>query len=104
MTGLAMGSASVVDGWLRWPLAIFVPTVAAVIWGTFNVPGDPSRSGRAPVVVPGRTRLILELGVLAAGWLGFAIAGRAGLAAPLVMLTGLHYATTEPRIRWLLER
>lgn len=46
------------DDWLRFVLAIGVPLVAAVLWGTFRVPNDP---GTPPVAVPGLLRLALEL-------------------------------------------
>ena len=40
------------EGWLRFVLALSIPIIAAVLWGTFAVPDDPSRSGGAPI--PGR--------------------------------------------------
>ena len=50
------------DGsWLGYVLAAGLPIIAAVVWGVFNVPNDPSRSGKAPVVVPGIIRLTIEL-------------------------------------------
>jgi len=35
-------------------LALALPATAAALWGIFAVPGDPSRSGKAPVPVSGR--------------------------------------------------
>lgn len=49
------------ESWLRFVLVLAVPIIAAAIWGTLNVPHDPSRSGAAPVVVPGVLRLDIEL-------------------------------------------
>ncbi len=88
----------------QWVAAIAVPLLTAVAWATFNVPGDPSRSGAAPVVVPGGVRLGLELAVLAAGSAGFLTSGyrAAGLALGALIL--VHYASSIPRIRWLLSR
>ncbi|WP_280456932.1 DUF2568 domain-containing protein, partial [Nocardia carnea] len=37
----------------RWLLVVLLPVVAAAAWGVFAVPDDPSRSGAAPVAVPG---------------------------------------------------
>lgn len=37
--------------------AVGLPVLAAVLWGTFRVPGDP---GDAPVAVPGTLRLALD--------------------------------------------
>ena len=91
------------DGW-RIVTALAVPLVAAALWGTFAVPGDPSRSGSAPVVVPGAFRLMLEFGFFAsATWtlfnLGFRRAA-AFFAAAIVV----HYLLSYDRIRWLISR
>ncbi len=51
------------DGIWRIVFAVGVPLLAAVLWGTFAVPDDPSRSGKAPVPVPGIVRLLLELAI-----------------------------------------
>ena len=49
------------QGILRIGLAIFLPLVAAAIWGTFSTSGDRSRSSQPMVAVPGLVRLIFEL-------------------------------------------
>jgi hypothetical protein len=49
------------EGVLRFVFALGIPFLAAVLWGTFAVPGDSSRSGDARVPVPGIVRLIFEL-------------------------------------------
>jgi hypothetical protein len=41
----------------RLVAAIGLPLLAAAMWGVFAVPGDRSRSGKAPVAVPGWVRL-----------------------------------------------
>ena len=51
------------ESWFRFVLAIGIPGSIAVIWGTFAVPNDPSRSGSAPVATAGFIRLIIEFGV-----------------------------------------
>ncbi|MCB0523038.1 MAG: YrdB family protein [Lewinellaceae bacterium] len=92
------------DGWLKYVLAIGIPLVLAAIWGTFNVPNDPSRSGAAPVVTPGVIRLAIELGIFAlATWalhdMGWT---KAGLAFGVIVL--LHYAVSYDRVMWLIAR
>ena len=52
---------SVSEGFTRFLLLLGVPLLLAVVWGTFAVPSDPSRSGRAPIPVPGVVRLLIEL-------------------------------------------
>ncbi|KAA2260980.1 DUF2568 domain-containing protein [Solihabitans fulvus] len=92
-------------GWQlgSWPLGIALPVVAAVAWGTFAVPGDPSRNGKAPVPVPGAVRLLVELLVLGGGcvlaWLG----GAPVVAAILIALNVVHLVFSTGRLRWLLR-
>lgn len=51
------------DNWVRYLFVILAPLFGVLIWGTFAVPDDPIRSGKAPVPVPGWLRLVLELGI-----------------------------------------
>jgi hypothetical protein len=90
-------------GTLGYILMIGLPLVAAVVWGTFNVPGDPSRSGKAPVPVPGIVRLLIELGIFgSATWALFSFNPVYGWIFGLVVLA--HYLISYDRIRWLLKR
>lgn len=43
---------SLTDGWTSLILAFGIFVVLAIIWGSFAVPNDPSRSGKAPIVTP----------------------------------------------------
>ena len=103
LAGLAFAAWHYTSGALRWGAVILVPLVAAVIWGVFNVPDDPSRSGQAPIVVPGSVRLGLELLVLGGGAAALAIAGRRDLGVVLGVLVVFHYAVSMSRIEWLLS-
>ncbi len=103
LAGLATAAWHFSAGPWRWVAVIAVPLLAAVAWGTFNVPDDPSRSGAAPIEVPGGVRLALELAVLAAGSAGFIVAGPSAVGLILAALIVAHYATSVPRIRWLLD-
>lgn len=49
--------------WHKYTFALGIPIIAAAIWGIFNVPNDTNRSGVAPIVVPGITRLAIELAI-----------------------------------------
>lgn len=91
------------DAW-RFVWAIGLPLLAAVAWGTFAVPDDPSRSGKAPIPVPGVLRLFLELAIFGAATWAFVSSGwsQAGMALALLVL--IHYATSYDRIIWLLRR
>lgn len=92
------------DGWLRFVLAIGIPIIFATIWGTFAVPDDPSRSGKAPIVTPGIIRLAIEIGFFAcATWsmydLGF---NKVSLAFGIIVV--LHYMISYDRIKWLISQ
>lgn len=88
----------------QWLLVIIAPLAAAAAWGVFAVPDDPSRSGNAPVPVPGLVRLAVEFVVLGAGVAGFAFAGRPAIATVLAILLIVHYALSYERTVWLLGR
>jgi len=102
---ISLGAAAwLTDGAMRWVAVIAVPVVAAVVWGTFNVLDDPSRSGAAPVEVPGWVRLAIEITILGGGALALAIAGSRTLAAGFALLIAVHYATSWSRIQWLVRK
>ena len=91
------------DGWLQFVLAIGLPITAAVIWGTFTVPNDPSRSGSAPIVVHGILRLTIELLFFAfATWAMYDL----GYLIPswiFGIIAAVHYIISYDRIQWLLN-
>jgi len=92
------------DGWLRFVFAIGIPIIFATIWGTFAVPDDPSRSGKAPIVTPGIIRLAIEIGFFAcATWslydVGF---NKVSLAFGIIVV--LHYMLSYDRIKWLMSQ
>lgn len=92
------------SGIWRFIFGIGGPVVAAALWATLAVPDDPSRSGRAPVPVPGVLRLLLELSLF-----GFAVwalydAGSPILALILASITIVHYALSYDRVAWLIRQ
>ena len=91
------------DSWLKFLLAIGIPLILMTIWGIFNVPGDPSRSGQAPVIIPGFIRLLIELGIFSlASWCLYDMGPKNyGVAFAVVVL--MHYAISYDRIIWLLK-
>ena len=92
------------DGWLRFILAFGLPILFAAIWGTFNVPNDPSRSGKAPVVIPGILRLALELALFGLAAYAFYDVGFAKVSFAFGVLVVIHYALSYDRIMWLLSK
>jgi hypothetical protein len=92
-----------VDGDLRFVLAAAVPLLAAVVWGIFAVPGDPSRSGKAPVPVSGSIRLAIELAFFASGAYALYASDMQSLALVFALAVAVHYLISMDRIRWLLS-
>ena len=102
--GLAFWGWEQGDGVLRFVFALGSFLIAAILWGTFNVPGDPSRSGKAPVKVPGFVRLLLELLIFAAGSWAIHASGYGQFALGMVIVVVVHYLLSYDRIAWLLQR
>jgi hypothetical protein len=101
LVAIGVGAYNLASGFFSWMLGIGLPLVAAVGWGTFNVPGDESRSGEAPVVVRGIVRLILELLFFATA---VVLLWSVSQIAATVLGVGvvIHYLLSIGRIRWLL--
>ena len=87
----------------RYALAFGAPVLAAALWGIFAVPGDPSRSGSAPIPVPGAVRLALEASFFTFAAWGLFVAGKKEPAAILAIAVMAHYAISHDRVAWLLR-
>lgn len=90
-------------GWQGVFLAIFIPLAIAAVWGVFNVPGDPSRSGNAPVRVPGIVRLLFEIGIFSFGAWTFFDLGMVLTSIVFGSIVLAHYLISYDRIMWLLR-
>lgn len=101
LVGLGVGGWSVATG-APALVAGAAAMMGATAWGVFNVPDDPSRSGRAPVRVTGRVRLAVEALILGSGAGGLVAAGLSAFAIIVVGLALIHYAVSWRRIEWLL--
>jgi Protein of unknown function (DUF2568) len=93
-----------VPGALRWLAALALPMAVAVAWGVWAVPGDPSRSGRAPVATPGPVRLLLELLVFFGSAIALAASNAHTVALVYAIILVLYHVAAYPRIRWLLTK
>lgn len=92
------------EGWLGVLVAVLMPSLAMLVWGVFNVPEDPSRSGRAPVAVPGILRLLIELSLFGlAVWFLYDL-GQQQVCLIFGLLVILHYLLSYDRISWMLSR
>jgi hypothetical protein len=89
------------DGLARWLWAIGLPLATAVLWGTFAVANDPSRSGQAPILTPGIIRLLLELAIFAIAVIVLRLSQHGTLSMVLAIMVLIHYALSYDRILWL---
>lgn len=93
-----------IEGWPSVVLAVFMPLAVMLVWGIFNVPDDPSRSGKAPVPVPGILRLFIELSIFGlAIWFLYDL-GYQRLFIIYGVLVIIHYLFSIDRMSWLLSR
>lgn len=103
LTGLASAVWRLGSGPSRWIGIVIVPVAAAVIWATFNVLDDPSRSGAAPVEVNGWVRLAIELAILGGGAVAVAFVARPELGIGFGLAILAHYLVSLDRIGWLVQ-
>ncbi len=100
VAGIGAGVASKA-GWLFGSIAM---VAAFALWGTFATPGDPSRSGKAPVPVDGHIRLVVEEVVFGGGIVGWVAAGRPLVAILAAVGLLVHHAFSLERLRWLVAQ
>ncbi|MFB7719186.1 YrdB family protein [Nocardia sp. NPDC056100] len=87
----------------RYLLVVVLPLIVAVVWGTFAVPGDPSRNGEATVAVPGAVRLVVEVAVLGGGAVALWAAGLTVTALISAIVLVAYQALAYDRVGWLLS-
>jgi hypothetical protein len=103
LAGMALWGWRQGQGASRYVMAVGVPVVAAALWATFAVPHDPSRSGSAPVPIPGILRLCLEVAFFVfAAWALYET-GKGMLSGILAVMVLAHYAVSYDRVAWLLR-
>jgi hypothetical protein len=88
----------------RFIFVWLVPLALAIAWGTFAVPDDPSRSGHAPIPIPGVLRLVLELANFAFAVWALYFLGRPVLGLILGIVAVAHYILSYDRITWLVRQ
>ena len=89
---------------LQWPTTIVIPLVIICIWGLFNVPGDPSRSGKAPIPISGINRLLIEIALFGLGFYFFYDLNLKSLALCFFFSFIMHNSLASDRIIWLLKQ
>ena len=111
--GLEVGSLIALGAWARraagpgptgWAAATALVLGAAALWGTFAVPGDPSRSGKAPVRVSGGTRLAIEMAVFLGGALALGALDWWPWFDAFIAVFVVHHAGAMQRLQWLVRQ
>ena len=92
------------DGVAGIVLALGLHIIAAVTWGVFNVPNDPSMSGKAPIPVPGFVRLLLEFTFFTLAVCALLFTAQITAAWLFGLVVCVHYAVSYKRLVWLLHR
>ncbi|KPL14120.1 MAG: hypothetical protein AMS26_11820 [Bacteroides sp. SM23_62] len=91
------------ETWLRFDLTFGIPVMAALIWGLFAVPDDPSRSGSVPIPVPGIIRLVMEIAFFVSViWILYHL-HYVRLSWILGLTVTIHYAISYDRVLWLIR-
>lgn len=104
LAGFAIWVWGSTEGIWRFVFVVLVIVSSAAIWGVFAVPDDPSRSGAAPVPVPGGLRLLLEFLILGGAGFAFFQASLPLVGTLQVALVAIHYYLSIDRISWLLQK
>jgi len=102
LTSLGLWGWRLTSTYWRYAFVLLIPLIAAVVWGVFNVPGDPSRSGEAPIIVPGYLRLMLEFAIFLFASIALYHMGYHNQWWIFAGLVILHYLLSVDRITWLL--
>ncbi len=92
------------EGLIGIVLALGIPIIAAILWGIFAVPNDPSRSGKAPIATPGILRLVLELIFFIFSAWAYHDIGFTELGWILAILAAVHYVVSYDRVLWLIKQ
>ena len=104
LTSMGIWGFKLSEGWFRFVLMVGIPIIAASIWGIFAVPDDPSRSGAAPVAIPGILRLAIELVFFAFATWALYDSGFFKVSIIVGVIIILHYLISYDRVTWLISQ
>jgi hypothetical protein len=85
-------------------VGIAIPVVLMVVWAVCAVPGDRSRSGNAPVPIPGALRLLLELSFFGFGTWAFYDLDMIYICLIFGVAVLAHYLISHERVFWLMKQ
>ena len=92
------------EGLVQYIIAFGLPIILATMWGIFAVPNDPSRSGKAPIPIPGLVRLLFELAFFTLATWSLLYMGDTKLSWIAGCSVAFHYIISYDRIAWLVKQ
>ena len=90
-------------GVIRYFYIIGIPISMMLIWSFLAVPGDMSRSGKAPIPVSGPLRLFIEVSIFTIAVLMLSAISQPKVWLGYLILLVLHYILSYDRVLWLLK-
>ena len=90
-------------GTIRYLLALGLPLVAALLWGSFRPPNEPHHPTHNVVPIPGWLRLLFEAVFFGGAAWGLFAVGATPTAWIFTIVVLIHYALSYDRIAWLLQ-
>jgi len=92
------------NGAFRVLLAAGLPLITAAIWFIFAVPNDPSRSGNAPIPVPGFVRLLIEVGLFSTATMIFYSSVNKTIGIIFGIIVIINYGIAYQRFLWMIKK
>lgn len=92
------------DGYIGLTLSFLFPFIISLIWGVFNVLGDPSRNGKTFVKVSGWTRLKIEAVIFLIGVYCLSQITMEFIGLLYFFIILFHYLMSKERILWLIKQ
>ena len=90
-------------GAIKYFYILGIPIIMMLIWSFLAVPGDMSRSGKAPIPISGPLRLFIEISFFTIAVLMMSAISQPKVWLGYLILLLLHYVLSYERIIWLLK-
>ncbi|MGB0979992.1 MAG: YrdB family protein [Croceimicrobium sp.] len=92
------------EAWPKYLLIFLGPLSFMLVWAIFNVPNDPSRGGKAPIIVAGKIRLGIEMLQFCAAAVLYFNLGYHQFTLVFVLALILHHILLKDRLIWIWKQ